>query len=117
MPELARGTEPDCRTARIREKQVNSSPIERGQRFRFRLGDVICPDRAQAVSQITPELEVTGRIVFLSDFGKATERFAVFEVNGVHSPLVVPVERLQLEGGECEVATCPELLEAVTARR
>lgn len=47
------------------------------------------------MSQITPELEVTGKVVLLSDSGGETERFAVLEVNGLHSPLVVPVERLR----------------------
>jgi hypothetical protein len=72
-----------------------SSEIEQSQRFRFRLGDVICPDRHEAISQITPELEVNGKIIFLSDSGDEAERFAVLEVNGLHSPLVVPLERLQ----------------------
>jgi hypothetical protein len=74
---------------------VIDSGIEQGQRFCFRLGDVICPDRQEAVSQITPELEVTGKVVFLSDCGNEPERFAVVEVNGVYTPLVVPVERLR----------------------
>jgi hypothetical protein len=114
MPESARGTKCDWRTARTREKQVNFSPIERGQRFRFRLGDVICPDAQQAISQITPELEVTGRTIFLSDCGEEAERFAVLEVNGVCSPLVVPVERLQTDGGDGEVVRRLDLHEAVS---
>jgi hypothetical protein len=70
------------------------SPTEQGQWFRFRLRDVICPEKEQAISQITPELEVTGRIVFLSDSGNEAKKFAVMEVNGLNVPLVVPVERL-----------------------
>lgn len=74
--------------------------IERGRQYSFRLRDVICPDREQTMSQITPELEVTGRVVFLSDHGSEPERFAVLEVTGLMSPLVVPVEMLQLAVGE-----------------
>ncbi len=76
------------------------SLIERGQQYRFRLRDVICPDREQTMSQITPELEVTGRVMFLSDGGEEPERFAVLEVNGLMSPLVVPVELLHPTAGE-----------------
>jgi hypothetical protein len=80
-----------------------TSGNEQGQRFRFRLGDVICPDRHEAISQITPELEVNGKIVYLSDCGDETERFAVLEVSGVHSPLIVPLERLQPSADQPEV--------------
>ncbi len=76
------------------------SCIERGRQYRFRLGDVICPDREQALSQVTPELEITGRVMFLSDHGSEPERFAVLEVKGLVSPLVVPVELLHPAGGE-----------------
>ncbi len=86
-----------------REKQVARSPIERGQRFRFRLRDVICPEKEQTVTQITPELEVTGRIVFLSDSGEEIDKFAVLEVTGLHSPLVVPVNRLVPSADEEEI--------------
>jgi hypothetical protein len=76
------------------------SLIERGRQYRFRLGDVISPDREQTISQITPELEVTGRVMFLSDGGHEPERFAVLEVTGLMSPLVVPVELLHPTASE-----------------
>ncbi|GMU20292.1 MAG: hypothetical protein AMXMBFR13_03890 [Phycisphaerae bacterium] len=71
------------------------SPIERGRTYRFRLGDVICPDQDQALAQVTPDLEITGNVVFLSDLGEQARRFAVLEVKGLFSPLVVPIERLR----------------------
>jgi hypothetical protein len=93
-----------------------TSGIEQGQRFRFRLGDVICPDRHEAISQITPELEVNGKVVFLSDQGEQAERFAVLEVSGLYSPLIVPLERLEptVEQGETDQRTMPR--EAMSRR-
>ncbi len=62
---------------------------------RFRLTDVLCPDHQQVLRQLTADLEVTGEIVFLSDRGQDPDRFAIIEVQGVLSPLIVPVDRLR----------------------
>jgi len=96
----------------MREKQLKTPLTTPGERFRFRLGDLICPDREQAISQITPELELTGKILFWSDCGDQKKRFAVVEVKGVCSPLVVPIERLEPACGELEQVQCPESHEA-----
>ena len=71
-------------------------PLKNGTRCRFRLSDVICPDRGHVVQQVTPELEVTGEIVVLSDHGEQPDRFAIIEVEGIASPLIVAVEYLTL---------------------
>lgn len=81
---------------------------------RFRLRDVICPEPREALERITPDLEVAGQIVFLSDQGEETNRFAIMEVQGIHSPLIVPVECLRVVPGEPRAAetgeqvSCPE---------
>jgi len=67
-----------------------------GRRCRFRLADVVCPERRQALMQITADLEVSGEIAFLSDQGEQPDGFAIIDVEGVLSPLIVPVGRLEL---------------------
>ena len=74
---------------------MNTTPVQRRRSYRFRLADVICPGRQQVQRQITPELEVLGEVVFLSDRGHEPDRFAIIEVEGIFSPLIVPVERLR----------------------
>jgi hypothetical protein len=69
--------------------------LSRGEKCRFRLLDVICPDRQRTLDQITPELEFDGRITFLSDEGDRKDVYAIIEVEGVASPLIVPVDRLK----------------------
>jgi len=69
--------------------------FERGKSCRFKLADVISPEREQIFKQITVDLDVLGEIVFLSDQGNQPDRFAIVEVEGIESPLIVPIECLQ----------------------
>lgn len=64
----------------------------------FRLSDVMCPDPNQVLSQLTPELEVSGEVVFMSDQGQQPDRFAIVSVEGILSPLIVPTENLRPSG-------------------
>ena len=84
----------------MRKLNVRNNAIQAGKRYRFRLDDVICPDRQQIVVQITPNLEVAGQVMFLSDSGDEPEAFAVMEVEGIGSPVIIPVEKLQPEIAE-----------------
>jgi hypothetical protein len=61
----------------------------------FRLADVLCPDQSQVLNQVTPELEVKGEVVFMSDQGNQPDRFAIVSVEGILSPLIVPTENLK----------------------
>ena len=74
---------------------MNRVSVHPRRRYRFRLADVMCPSRQQVRQQTTTDLEVVGKVVFLSDRGQEPDRFAIIEVEGIYSPLVVPVERLQ----------------------
>lgn len=65
------------------------------RRCSFRLADVLCPDPNQVLSQMTPELKVDGEVVFMSDRGKEPEGFAIVNVEGILSPLIVPAENLR----------------------
>ena len=70
--------------------------IEPGESVRFALGKVICPGIDELCRQIDSDLEIEGQIVFLSDYGKLRRHFAIVQVKGIHVPLIVPVENLQL---------------------
>lgn len=69
-----------------------------GARVRFALSRVVCPDFDEVCRKTDSNLEVEGRIVFLSDYGKVRKHFAVVQVKGIHVPLIVPVEELRLGG-------------------
>jgi hypothetical protein len=72
----------------------------RGKSCRFKLEDVICPERERVLLQVTPDLEVEGEILFLSDEGRKPDRFAIIEVAGILSPLIVPVDCMKTRAGE-----------------
>jgi hypothetical protein len=107
----------------VRKSKVNTQ--EQGTTCRFRLADVICPEQRQAVQQVTPELEVEGEVVFFSDHGEHKNRFAIVEVQGILSPLIVPVECVQrftpraVHGTRSKVprrtGTCDDTFEGVAA--
>jgi hypothetical protein len=68
------------------------SNLQAGSEIRFRLSDVACPDQGQVFERLTGDLEVSGRVVFISDSGDKRDHYAVVEVDGVLSPLIVPIE-------------------------
>ena len=70
--------------------------IETGRSVRFAMGKVICPGLDELCEQISSDLEVEGQVVFLSDYGKIRGHFAIIQVKGIHVPLIVPVESLEL---------------------
>ena len=71
-----------------------------GKSCRFKLENVICPERERILLQVTADLEVEGEIVFMSDEGRKPNRFAIVEVEGVLSPFIVPVDCIQLRAGK-----------------
>ncbi len=71
------------------KKLISDQPVA------FKLKDTVCPDISEMVRAIGPELQVTGNIVFCSDGGDQKNRFAVVEVAGIHTPLIVPVDCLE----------------------
>ena len=75
---------------------MESVSIEPGENVRFALGKVICPGIDELCRQISSDLEIEGQIVFLSDYGNLRRHFAIVQVKGIHIPLIVPVESLQL---------------------
>ncbi len=67
-------------------------PLQPGTQVRFCLADVMCPDRQDLRAHLTERLQISGRIVLLSDMGKKRDFFAVVDVPGISTPLVVPVD-------------------------
>ena len=82
-----------------KEKVVKLVPeVDSGTLVRFKLANVVCPETEVIVEKITDQLEVRGRIVFLSDAGERDDHFAIVEVQGIMSPLIVPVEQVAAAG-------------------
>ncbi len=75
---------------------MESVPLKPGENVRFALSEVICPTPDELCEQIGSDLEIEGQVVFLSDYGKLRGHFAIVQVEGIHVPLIVPVENLQL---------------------
>ena len=75
---------------------MENSRVSSGTRVHFALSRVMCPDFDEVARQTGSDLEVEGRVVFLSDYGKVRKHFAVVQVKGIHVPLIIPVEDLQL---------------------
>ena len=70
--------------------------IGAGTQVRFPLSTIVCPEKDLVVEQVTDRLEVTGKIVYLSDAGEKRDYYAIVEVGGIHTPLIVPVDQLEL---------------------
>jgi hypothetical protein len=71
--------------------------IRQGATASFAIGDVVCPDATRTLEHVGPDLTIRGQITMLSDHGTEKSAFAVVQVVGIHSPLIVPVDRLHLE--------------------
>jgi len=74
--------------------------IVSGTHVRFKMANVVCPDTEIILEKTTGCLEVTGRVVLLSDAGKEKNYYAVVEVNGIATPLIVPVNQVELTRDE-----------------
>ena len=78
-----------------RDNVVENVLVSSGTRVRFALSRVMCPDFDEVCRQTDSNLEVEGRVVFLSDYGKLRKHFAVVQVKGIHVPLIIPVADLK----------------------
>jgi len=70
--------------------------ISSGAIVRFRMANVVCPESEIILKKTTGCLELTGRVVLLSDAGEKSNYYAVVEVKGIATPLVVPVKEVEL---------------------
>jgi len=78
---------------------LSAKRLKTGAQVAFRLTDAVCPDFDRIVSEVGPELIVSGEIALLSRRGTEAEHFAVISVHGIASPLVVPVHKLKVYDG------------------
>jgi len=77
-----------------------STEMKSGTQVRFKLSSVVCPDRQQIVENITNHLNLTGKVVQLSDAGEKQDFYAIVYVDGINNPLIVPT-------GEIEICSSP----------
>jgi len=66
-----------------------------GRTVFFTLRDVICPDLIALFEHIGPELVVSGQVACLSDSGQEKDHFAIVDIEGIYTPLIVPVAQLR----------------------
>ncbi len=71
--------------------------LQAGSRAFFAVEDVVCPTTVEVLRSAGPELAIQGRIMYLSDSGERRNHFAVVNVSGIHTPLIVPVDRLRAD--------------------
>jgi hypothetical protein len=76
---------------------LSDERLKTGAEVVFRLGDAICPDFEQIANQLGPDLAVNGEVVLLSDSGSHKMKFAVIDVRGICTPLIVPVRMLNAD--------------------
>ena len=74
---------------------MHASKFINGQEVVLKLKDAVSPDLADMIRAIGPELRVTGNVVFFSDGCDRENCFAIVEVAGMHTPLIVPVDCLE----------------------
>jgi len=70
--------------------------VTSGSTVRFKLLSVVCPEIKRVFEKVTHSLELTGKVVSLSDGGEQKNHFAIVEVGGIMSPLIVPVDEVKL---------------------
>ena len=70
--------------------------MKSGTQVRFKLSSVICPDRQQIVENITHHLNLTGKVVQLSDAGEKQDFYAIVYVDGITNPLIVPIGEIEI---------------------
>ncbi len=76
-----------------------------GNGVTFRLRHVECPDLTPLFEHVGPDLRVVGQLVCLSDSGARKDHFAIVDVEGMYTPLIVPAARLRPAGRRAGVNT------------
>ena len=65
----------------------------------FCIGDAYLPEPTDVLEALTPEAEIVGVVVGLSDEGMKQDVFATVEIEGKHR-VIVPVNKLRHVGAE-----------------
>jgi len=61
----------------------------------FKLADAIFPERETIFANMTEEIEIIGKISFISDGGNGEKEFAIVDVPGITMPVIVPKDKIQ----------------------
>ena len=72
---------------------MNNESLQPGQKVRFKLRDVHLPTVEDVLNRMTSETELQGSITLLSNEGAKKGSYAVVEVKGVLTPVIVPTSR------------------------
>lgn len=72
--------------------------VTSGATVRFKLYSIVCPEVDEIFTKVTRNLELTGKVVSLSDGGEQKNHYAIVQVGGIMSPLIVPVNRVKICG-------------------
>ena len=80
--------------------------IKSGSLVRFQMSSIVCPERPQVLEKITSRLNLTGKVVQLSDAGNQQDFYAIVQVSGIASPLIIPVSRVELYRALSEDEAC-----------
>ena len=80
--------------------------IKSGSLVRFQLSSIICPGQSQVLEKITRRLNLTGKVVQLSDAGNQQDFYVIVQVGGIVSPLIVPVNKVELCRASLEDEAC-----------
>ena len=64
-------------------------------RVAFKIEDAICPEQETIFANLTGEVQVVGKIHFLSDGGTREGEFAVVKVPGLSKLVIVPREKIE----------------------
>ena len=70
-----------------------NNELQPGQKVRFKLRDVHLPTIEDVLNRMTSETELQGSITLLSKNGPKKDSYAVVEVKGVLTPVIVPTTR------------------------
>ncbi len=81
----------------MRHKKANTTH----KRISFSLADVIFPERETVFANMTDEIEIIGKISFVSSNEK--EKYAIIDVPGITIPIIVPQNKIKkLMEADCE---------------
>ena len=65
------------------------------KKVEFHLGDIMAAQQMQIPSQLTGDLVLEGRVVDIVELGEPPELFAMIEVRGIKTPMLVPIAAIQ----------------------
>ena len=80
-----------------------TAELQSGTRVSFRSEAVVCPGPDRISGPLAGTDELTGDVVLVSDYGEHKNYFAIISVDGIDTPLIVPVQEITI--AEAQPAT------------